>query len=81
MLKPADALRESDPRFCDFVFRDKATGASRPMCMDDLREMVAAIELSARIPAAIRQQFDIARNAFVYSWFVYEFATLAEQQC
>lgn len=28
-----------------------------------------------------RQQFDIARNAFVYSWFVYEFSTLAEQQC
>ena len=51
------------------------------MCMDDLRNMIAKIELSGRIPAAIREQFDIARNAFVYSWFVYEFATLAEQQC
>jgi hypothetical protein len=81
MLKPADALLEPDPRFRDFVFRDSTKGDSRPMCMDDLRNMVAKIELTTRIPVAIREQFDIARNAFVYSWFVYEFATLAEQQC
>ncbi len=51
------------------------------MRIDDLRNLVAGIELSARVPATIKEQFDIARNAFVYSWFVYEFATLAEQQC
>lgn len=81
MLKPADALLEPDPRQRDFIFRDGATGQTRPMRIDDLRGMVAKIELSGLIPAAIREQFDIARNAFVYSWFVYEFATLAEQQC
>ena len=27
----------------------------------------------------MRDRFDLARNVFVYSWFVYEFATLAEQ--
>lgn len=42
--------------------------------------MVAPIELNAGLSSTIRAQFDIARNAFVYSWFVYEFATLAEQQ-
>ena len=51
------------------------------MCINDLRNMVSKIEVSALIPVAIREQFDIARHAFVYSWFVYEFATLAEQQC
>jgi hypothetical protein len=39
-----------------------------------------SIELDARVPSDIRGQFDIARNAFVYSWFVYEFASLAEKQ-
>lgn len=81
MLKPVDALLQSDPRFRDYVFREDATGETRPMGMDDLRRMVVNIELNARIPAAVREQFDIARNAFVYSWFVYEFSTLAEQQC
>jgi hypothetical protein len=42
--------------------------------------MVAPIELTQYVPAAIRDQFDVALNAFVYSWFVYEFAMLAEQQ-
>jgi hypothetical protein len=51
------------------------------MCLQDFRDMVAPIALDTSVPFAIREQFDIARNAFVYSWFIYEFATLAEQQC
>jgi hypothetical protein len=81
MLKPPDALLESDTRFRDFVFHSAETGERRPMCIDDLRSMVASIELTGHVPPAIREQFDVARNAFIYSWFVYEFATLAEQQC
>jgi hypothetical protein len=45
----------------------------------DLHALIAGIEVSASAPAVIRQQFDLARNAFVYSWFVYELATLAEK--
>jgi hypothetical protein len=81
MLKPSGALLKADPRFGDFAYRDGATGASRPMRIDDLRDIVVEIELSESVPAVIREQFDIARNAFVYSWFVYEFANLAERQC
>jgi hypothetical protein len=81
MLKPSNALLESDVRFRDLVFQSAETGGVRPMRVDDLRNMVAATELAQHVPAAIRDQFDVARNAFVYSWFVYEFATLAEQQC
>ncbi len=81
MLKPSNALLESDVRFRDLVFQIAETGEFRLMGIDDLRSMVASIELTQHVPAAIREQFDVARNAFVYSWFVYEFATLAEQQC
>jgi hypothetical protein len=81
MLKPSAALLECDARFRDLVFHDAETGEVRPMCINDLRTMVASIELKPHVPAPIREQFDVARNGFVYSWFVYEFATLAEQQC
>jgi len=37
------------------------------------------LELGPAVPAAIRHQFDVARNAFVYSWFEHELVTLAEQ--
>jgi hypothetical protein len=81
MLKSSATLLDADPRFRDLISHNAATGEIRPMRIDDLRELVHPIELSQNVPATIREQFDIARNAFVYSWFVYEFATLAEQQC
>jgi hypothetical protein len=81
MFKPAASLLEPDVRFRDMVVHDANTGDQRAMRMDDLRSMVASIELAQHVPVAIRERFDLARNAFVYSWFVYEFAALAEQQC
>jgi hypothetical protein len=72
---------EPDIRFRDLVFQTAETGEVRRLRIEDLRNMVAGIELGPRVPAAIREQFDTARNAFVYSWFAYELATLAEQQC
>jgi hypothetical protein len=80
MLKSSDSLLDSDPRHRDQVFIDAVTGSCRPICLQDFRDMVAPIALDKSVPSAIREQFDIARNAFIYSWFVYEFATLAEQQ-
>jgi hypothetical protein len=74
-------LLEPDIRVRDLVFQSAETGDVRPLCMDDLRNMVAGIELGPHVPVAIREQFDTARNAFVYSWFAYELATLAEQHC
>jgi hypothetical protein len=81
MFKSSDILLNADPRHRDQIFIDAATGNRRPMCLHDFHNMVASVLLDAGVPSAIREQFDIARNAFVYSWFVYEFATLAEQQC
>jgi hypothetical protein len=78
MLK--SSLLESDPRHRDQVFCDAETGKHRPICLQDFRDVMAPIALDPGVPPTIIEQFDIARNAFVYSWFVYEFATLAEQQ-
>ena len=48
------------------------------MTIADLHTMIEPIQLSEAVPEEIRREFDTARNAFVYAWFVYEFATLAE---
>jgi hypothetical protein len=81
MLKSSESLLDSDPRHRDQIVIDAVTGNCRPMRLQDFRDMVAPIALDTNVPSTICEQFDIARNAFVYSWFVYEFATLAEQQC
>jgi hypothetical protein len=80
MLKPASKLLEPDPRHAAEVVLCPTTGLLRPAAAADLHAAAADIEVTAAAPAVIRQQFDLARHAFVYSWFVYELATLAEKQ-
>ncbi|MGB8898825.1 MAG: hypothetical protein WCC90_06090, partial [Methylocella sp.] len=48
--------------------------------MADWHTLIAKIELTPQVPERIRNEFDKARNAFLYSWFSYELATLAEHQ-
>lgn len=80
MLKHHRSLLAPDPRHQSAAARDRATGLIRQMQITDLHDLVQPIELGSGVPLEIRQQFDLARNAFVYSWFTYDLATLAEQQ-
>jgi hypothetical protein len=74
MLKPISSILDADVRFRNLA---DASG-SRSMTIADLHAMIEPIQLSDDVPEKIRREFDTARNAFVYAWFVYEFATLAE---
>lgn len=47
--------------------------------IEDLHATMLPLELHATVPADVRLQFDTARHAFIYSWFCYDLATLAEQ--
>jgi hypothetical protein len=79
MLKTLPAICEPDERFQHLSFHDQAAGHIRPLCAGDLYNDVSSIELSSAVPAEVRSQFDVARNAYLYSWFVYDFTVLAEQ--
>jgi hypothetical protein len=79
MFKSKDALMKPDTRN-DQSVRDAATNAWRPMEVEDLHALMQSLELGPSVPENIRQQFDTARNAFIYSWFDYDFVTLAEHQ-
>jgi hypothetical protein len=76
MLKPVSSILDCDTRFRDLVTVN--AGGIRPMAITDLHAMIDPIQLSDAVPEEVRREFDTARNAFVYSWFVYEFTTLAE---
>jgi hypothetical protein len=65
MLKSPDSLFESDPRYRDQFVLEASGGGHRPINIQDLRDMVASIELDQAVPVEIREQFDVARNAFV----------------
>jgi hypothetical protein len=81
MLKPLPAIYEPDERFQHLSFHDQAAGIIRPIRADDIHGEVARIELNASVPAEVRYQFGVARNAYVCSWFLYDLAMLAEEHC
>jgi hypothetical protein len=58
MLKPTISLLEPDPRYRDMVFQSFETREIRPVQIDDLRRMVASIELNTGVPATIIEEFD-----------------------
>lgn len=81
MLKSLITICEPDERFQYLSVHDQAAGLTRPLCAGDLYNEVVPIELGSTVPAEIRSQFDVARNAYLYSWFAYDLAMLAEQHC
>lgn len=52
----------------------------RMMAITDLYGLMEPLELDPAVPVDIREQFDKARYAFIYSWFAYDLVSLAEQQ-
>lgn len=42
----------------------------------DMHRLVDPIVLGEHVTQEIQRQFDLARLAFIYSWFTYELATL-----
>jgi hypothetical protein len=77
-LKPLDQIFKPDPRQELFVKVDRETGAITPITVEDLHANVEDIRLRDSVPESVRSQFNVARNLFVYSWFVYGFGPASE---
>ncbi len=80
MLKSPDQILESDARFTNMVGGLDETGTIRMMSIIDLHALVEPLRLEPAVPVDIHEQFDKARQAFIYSWFAYDLVSLAEQQ-
>lgn len=65
-LKPFDKVLEPDERLRYFGYT-----------LENLHASAAAIELHREVPELVHNQFTIARNAYLYSWFVYSFLPVA----
>lgn len=69
---------EPDPRSTMFGRIDPNTGAARPVELADHHGMIAALTLHGGVPEDIVQQFETARNLYLYAWFIYRFYPVAE---
>lgn len=79
MWKDKQSILEPDIRFLNMVAGNADGTMIRPFEIGDLYDLVAPLKLAETVPEELRGQFDLARCVFVYSWFAYEMATMAEQ--
>lgn len=83
-VAPCDSLRIpeqatlADARSNGFALID-ATGI-RAVTLADRYEDIQGFELNPAVPHSIRVHFETAKNLYLYSWFVYRFFPVAEQQ-
>jgi hypothetical protein len=78
-LKPSDRLLSPDPRSV-LVGIDRDTGEQRAITLEDMHRNAARIQLNKTVPQDIRDHFTTALNLGVYSWFVYRFTMVSQQQ-
>ncbi|MEQ1795335.1 MAG: hypothetical protein ABL970_14220 [Nitrospira sp.] len=78
MLKSFGQILEPDSIWRGFVLRNRETGAVREKTFRDHYSSIETIQISSAAPESVREHFDVARNLFVYSWFVSDFMPVAE---
>lgn len=77
-----DELRQISQMF-DIDERNKvlpAVFAGQPRSAKQLRSMVEAIRIPDHCPEEVRHLFDLSRNLYLYSWYVYRFVVPAQAQ-
>jgi len=79
MWREKGSILNPDERFANIVRGDPATGTFRFVTIDDMYDDMAVFEFSPSAPEEIVRQFNLARSAYIYSWFDYEMVTLAEE--
>lgn len=80
MLKPLDEIYEPDSRHEYFVRITPNAGHPVLITLEEYHSKIADIKLTGASPEVVINQFDVSRNLFLYSWFVYEFTTPAAMQ-
>jgi hypothetical protein len=77
-LKRFDEILEPDSIWRGFVLCNRNTGVVRERTFRDHYSSIERIQLSSVAPESAKEHFDVARNLFVYSWFVSDFMPVAE---
>jgi len=77
-LKPVAEVSCADPRFRSMVVENEK--GIRSFDLADLHRRLSDSLLNATVPPDVKTSFETARNLLLYTWFVYEFQTVAELQ-
>src|SRR2546427_916703 len=78
-LKAFTDVTQPDARNLHFVkFDASAPDGLSPITLEDIHRAVADLELGTNVPEGIAAAFAIARDIWLYGWFVWPFYSVAE---
>lgn len=77
-LRSIDRLNEPDARQRNLVVVDPKTGLQRAKTAADHHLSIAPYELDGHVPNEVVTQYEVARNLYLYAWFVWRFYNVAE---
>lgn len=86
MIREPDKLKTPltalipDARISDPTLFDLTTGEYRGIKLEEQHQLIACFVLNNQVPDEIKIHFETAKNCYLYSWFVYRFYQVAEQQ-
>lgn len=79
-LKTPQSALNPDPRTKYLVLQDKLSNQIRQVTLADQNELISAFTLNRNVPEEVIIHFENAKNLYLYSWFVFRFYPVAEQQ-
>lgn len=63
--------------FSDILVKIHPDGTQEKMLVADWYNQIASITLHEKVPAVIREQYDVAKNVLLYSWYSYRLRMVA----
>ena len=81
LLKSAEAFADVDPRSRMMLSHfDREIGEQVTPSLGDHRASVAEVVLDTHVPEEVRISFEVARNLYLYTYFVYRFGVVSNVQ-
>ncbi len=77
VLKPLNEVLLPDPRFK--FLKLSSENDTRSFELADMHQRLCELKLNLEVPKDAQTQFQTALNLMLYTWFVFEFHTVAEQ--
>ena len=65
--------------FSDFLVKCYPDGRKEKFTLEDWHDSVSMIKLNSSVPTVIQEQYGVAKNVLLYSWFSYRMRMVAWQ--
>jgi len=79
-FKEITDINRTDIRNTYFKYVNQSTGETTERTIEDIHKALSSVSLTLTVPEEIQDNFNIAKNLALYSWYCYPFHQIAEMK-